>query len=254
MPIVADYELGYHGFFKKAGKFFARAVPAAVGGYITGGYIGAAAGTATGFIGGKNKPLKRFMYGIGAGGLTTGAGGLITRYSPGSKLGAFFTKHGQSPFGFIRRGVSKLTGGYGYKAKQLMKHRSLLTPEQRNKYSPKTQEVYPSGVKYLPQTNQLVAPRRMTYRMESQAAASFIANQQFQTAEGKNALMSQVMAGMPLEQAIQYARVVEQNTLRQQRYGQYIQQASIVKSKKEKSFIKYALPIGVAAGTALVIS
>lgn len=72
------YEEGYGFFLGDIGKFIVKAVPAAVGGFLVGGPIGAAAGAATGFIGGKpSKVLKRFLYGIGAGGLASGVTGLV---------------------------------------------------------------------------------------------------------------------------------------------------------------------------------
>jgi len=79
-PEEEFYEEGYGFILGDIGKFIAKAVPAAIGGFlVTGGApLGAAIGAATGFIGGKpSKVFKRFLYGVGAAGLAKGVTGLV---------------------------------------------------------------------------------------------------------------------------------------------------------------------------------
>jgi len=99
-PEEEFYEEGYGFFLGDIGKFIFKAAPAAIGGFLVGGPIGAAAGAATGFIGGKpSKVLKRFLYGIGAGGLASGVTGLVAPqyqiYAQGplsAKIGSILSK------------------------------------------------------------------------------------------------------------------------------------------------------------------
>jgi hypothetical protein len=84
---MITYEYSGYGFsLKSIGKFITRAVPAAVGGFIVGGPIGAAMGAATGLIGGKDKPLKRLMYGLGAGSVLSAATPALMKAFPSSGL------------------------------------------------------------------------------------------------------------------------------------------------------------------------
>jgi len=71
---------------KPVGKFITRAAPAAVGGFLVGGPIGMAIGASTGFIGGKDKPLKRLMYGLGAGSVLSMATPALMKVFPQSGL------------------------------------------------------------------------------------------------------------------------------------------------------------------------
>jgi hypothetical protein len=82
----SGYGLKLGKIFKKATKFVTRAAPAAVGGFIVGGPAGAAIGAATGLIGGKDKPLKRLMYGLGAGSVLATATPALMKAFPQSGL------------------------------------------------------------------------------------------------------------------------------------------------------------------------
>jgi len=103
---------GAYGFFLgDVGKFLFKAVPAAIGGFLVGGPIGAAAGAATGFIGGDpKKVLKRFLYGVGVGGTVAGITGLVSpglqAYTHGplsSKISGILSK--------IKTKIPGMTGG-----------------------------------------------------------------------------------------------------------------------------------------------
>ena len=71
---------------KPVTRFVTRAAPAAIGGLLVAGPAGAIAGAATGFIGGKNKPLKRLMYGLGAGSIVSAATPALMKAFPKSQL------------------------------------------------------------------------------------------------------------------------------------------------------------------------
>jgi|GEM_PF-6681788 len=71
---------------KPVTRFVTRAAPAAVGGLLIAGPAGAVAGAATGLIGGKNKPLKRLMYGLGAGSVLAAATPAMMKIAPSSKF------------------------------------------------------------------------------------------------------------------------------------------------------------------------
>jgi hypothetical protein len=84
---LGDLDLKFGKIFGKAGKWFARAIPGAIGGFLVGNIPGAIAGATTGFIGGKpTKIFKRLTYGLGAGSLLSAATPGLMKAFPGSQM------------------------------------------------------------------------------------------------------------------------------------------------------------------------
>ena len=109
-PISQEFSQEGYGFFLgDIGKFLFKAIPAAIGGYLIGGPIGGVLGAATGFIGGSpGKVLKRFIYGISAGGLGTTVTGLVApqyqhlaRGTLSAKISAALSKVGVKASGVV---------------------------------------------------------------------------------------------------------------------------------------------------------
>lgn len=159
------------GFFKKVGRFITRAVPAAVGGFLVGGPVGAAVGVSTGFIGGKNKPLKRLMYGVGAGGTLAAATPALIKAFPNSQLVANMS--GSVYSSPISSSIARLTTRSAVQTASAVNRIGATTQQNKQaaamrmaekQYSPETTEQYltegeggmpPQNVSYNPQTGQL---------------------------------------------------------------------------------------------------
>ena len=112
-PEEEIYEEGYGFILGDIGKFIAKAVPAAIGGFlVTGGApLGAAIGAATGFIGGKpSKVFKRFLYGVGAGGLAAGVTGLVAPEYQAYVQGPLSSKISEA-LSKIKTSIPGMTGG-----------------------------------------------------------------------------------------------------------------------------------------------
>ncbi len=102
---------GYGFFLGDIGKFIVKAAPAVIGGFLVGGPIGAAAGAATGFIGGKpSKVLKRFLYGVGAGGLAAGVTHLVAPQYQAYVQGPLSSKISEA-LSKIKTSIPGMTGG-----------------------------------------------------------------------------------------------------------------------------------------------
>ena len=102
---------GYGFFLGDIGKFIFKAVPAAIGGFLVGNVPGAIAGAATGFIGGKpSKVLKRFLYGVGAGGLVSGVTGLVAPEYQAYVQGPLSSKISEA-LSKIKTSIPGMTGG-----------------------------------------------------------------------------------------------------------------------------------------------